>query len=105
WHPGTEGELFRAIADYIDALKAGKGDRGRRLLVTEKLYRYRDEVETGKRRILSWRELREEFWPDYQDTNENFQGMLRARGIPFKRVGQFRRKHVRKPKKNTCSLV
>jgi hypothetical protein len=39
WLPDTESELFRAIADYIDALKARNGDRGRRLLVTENLYR------------------------------------------------------------------
>jgi hypothetical protein len=104
WHPDTESELFRAIADYIDALKARKGDRGRRLLVTENLYHYKYEVEAGKGLILSWRELRDKFWPDYSDCNANWQKLLRERGIPFKPVGQFRvRKRVRKSRNNTRS--
>ena len=105
WHPDTESELFRAIADYIDALKAQKGDRGRRLLVTESLYRYLSEVEAEKRPILSWKEVREKFWPDYQDTNQNFQKFLRERGIPFDPVGEFHRRRVKNRKKNTRSRV
>jgi hypothetical protein len=102
WLPDTEGELFRAIADYIDALKARKGDRGRRLSVTENLYRYKRKVEAGKQLILSWRELRDKFWSDYSDCNANWQKFLRERGIPFKPVGQFRvRKRVRKSRNNT----
>ena len=101
----TQGasEELRALANYIDALNAGKGDRGRRLLVTEMLYDYAHRVKAMERPILTWRELRDEFWPDYQDTNANWQKFLRERGIPFKKVGQFRagRKCVRKSGNNT----
>jgi hypothetical protein len=95
----TQGasEQLRYLADYIDALNAKKGDRGRRLLVTETLYLYAYQVEAMKQPILTWRELREEFWPDYPDTSANWQKFLRERGIPFNKVGQFRgRKCVRK---------
>jgi hypothetical protein len=102
----TQGasEELRALADYIDALNAKKGDRGRRFLVTEMLYDYAHRVEAMERPISTWRELRDELWPDYQDTGQNFQKFLRERGIPFKPVGQFRvRKRVRKSRKNTRS--
>jgi hypothetical protein len=95
----TQGasEQLRELADYIDALNAKKGDRGRRLLVTEVLYLYADRVKETEQPILTWRELREEFWPDYPDTSANWQKFLRERGIPFNKVGQFRgRKCVRK---------
>ena len=99
----SESEELRALADYIDALNATKGDRGQRLLVTEMLYDYAHRVKAMERPILTWRELRDEFWPDYQDTNANWQKFLRERGIPFKKVGQFRagRKCVRKSGNNT----
>jgi hypothetical protein len=102
----TQGasEHLRELADYIDALNAKKGDRGQRLLVTEVLYAYAGAVKAMKQPKLSWRELRDEVWPDYQDTGQNFQKFLRERAIPFKPVGQFRvRKRVRKPRKNTRS--
>jgi hypothetical protein len=102
----TQGasEELRALADYIDALHAKKGDRGQRLQVTELLYAYAGAVKAMKQPKLSWRELRDQVWPDYQDTGQNFQKFLRERGIPYKPVGQFRvRKRVRKPRKNTRS--
>ena len=102
----TQGasEELRALADYIDALHAKKRDRGQRLQVTEVLYAYAGAVQAMKQPKLSWRELRDEVWPDYQDTGQNWQKFLRERGIPFKPVGQFRvRKRVRKPRKNTRS--
>ena len=102
----TQGasEHLRQLADYIDALNAKKGDRGRRLLVTEMLYDYASRVRAMEQPILPWPELREEFWPDYQDSNQNFQKFLRERGIPFKRVGRFhKRNRVRNRKKNTRS--
>jgi hypothetical protein len=88
----TQGasEVLGELADYIDALNAKKGDRGQRLLVTEILYHYAYRVKAMEQPILSWRELREEFWPDYPDTNANWQKFLRERGIPFNKVGQFR---------------
>ena len=95
----TQGasEALRELADYIDVLNAKKGDRGQRLQVTEILYLYAYQVKAIEQPILSWRELRKEFWPNYPDTNANWQKFLRERGIPFNKVGQFRgRKCVRK---------
>ena len=96
-------EELRSLADYIDALNETKGDRGRRLLITETLYLYADRVLAGEHRKLNWKELRDEFWPDYQDTDANWQKFLRERDIPFEKVGQFRggRKCVRKSGNNT----
>jgi hypothetical protein len=95
-------EELRELADYIDALNAKKGDRGQRLLVTEVLYAYAGAVKAMKQPKLSWRELRDEVWPDYSDTDANWQKFLRQRGIPFKKVGQFRgRKCVPKRGNNT----
>jgi hypothetical protein len=97
-------EQLRWLADYIDALKATKSDRGRRLLVTKKLFDYADQIRDGGGLKLSWQELREKFWPDYPDSNANWQKFLRERGIPFDKVGQFRvRKRVRKSRNNTRS--
>jgi hypothetical protein len=100
----TQGasEHLRELADYIDALNERKGDRGQRLLVTEMLYVYVHRVKAMEQPILTWRELRDEFWPDYPDTNANWQKFLRERGVLFKKVGQFpRRKCVRKSGNNT----
>jgi hypothetical protein len=102
----TQGasEELRELADCIDALNAKKGDRGQRRLVTELLYDYAIRVRANEHPELPWPELREKFWPDYQDTNQNFQKFLRERGIPFKRVGEFRKRNrVRNRKKNTRS--
>jgi hypothetical protein len=94
----TQGasEHLRMLADYIDAIHAKKGDRGQRFLFTEMLCDYTRRVKAMEVPILTWRELRDELWPDYQGSNQNFQKMLRERGSPFKEVGQFRvRKRVR----------
>jgi hypothetical protein len=97
-------EHLRMLADYIDALNAKKSDRGQRLLVTEVLYLYARRVEAMEQPTLTWQQLRDEFWPDYPDSNANWQKFLRERRIPFKRVGQFRvRKRVRKSRNNTRS--
>ena len=49
----TQGasEQLRQLADYIDALNAKKGDRGRRLLVTEMLYVYAIELKRWNSKI------------------------------------------------------
>jgi hypothetical protein len=101
-------EFLRAIADYIDAYRARKGNRGARLKATEKLYDYAQDVMLHEAKELNWREIRERYCPDYPPDGDgsyrNFQKFLRERGIPFQPVGEFRgrpRKCVRKQKKDT----
>jgi hypothetical protein len=94
-------EVLRIIADYLDALKASRGDRGARLLATEKLYDYAYQVMANGAKKLNWKQLKAKFCTWHED-NENWQKFLRERGIPFKRVGTFRgTEHVRKRGKNT----
>jgi hypothetical protein len=91
-----KSDYFRALADYIDALRAPNGDRGQRFLVTENLLDYKWDVELGRAKRLNWLQLKERFWPTYSDSNANWQKFLRERQIPFDPVGEFRRRGARK---------
>ncbi len=82
-------EVLRTIADFVDAWKAPKGDRGARLQATEKLYDYAYQVMGNGAKKLNWRQLKEKFCTYYEDDG-NWQKFLRKRGIPFKKVGTFR---------------
>jgi hypothetical protein len=99
----NHSETFRIIADFIDALNAHKGDRGKRLLASIKLFSYAFAVHDGRAEKLSWRKLKQEFC-GYYEADENWQKFLRERGIPFKKVGRFhRKKPVQKSRKYTRS--
>src|SRR5205814_7545306 len=96
----SPSEIFRAIADYIDAFNARKGNRGARILASDKLYVYAEQVMAGGAKKLNWRELMEKFCT-WHETSEDWQKFLRTRGIPFDPVGEFRRRteHGRKSSK------
>jgi hypothetical protein len=99
----NHSETFRIIADFIDALNALKGDRGKRLLASMRLFSYAFAVHAGSAEKLDWRKLKQEFC-DYYEADQNWQKFLRERGIPFKKVGRFHcKKRVQKSRKNTRS--
>jgi hypothetical protein len=99
----NHSETFRIIADFIDALNAHKGDRGKRLLASIRLFSYAFAVHAGRAEKLDWRKLKQEFC-GYYEADQNWQKFLRERGIPFKKVGRFHcKKRVQKSRKNTRS--
>jgi hypothetical protein len=86
-------EIFRAVADYIDALKSDRA----LAITTRCLDEYEFDLAASQRPPLTWREIQQRYWPDYKGSPQNFQKFLRQRRIDFKPVGHWRgRKCVQK---------
>jgi hypothetical protein len=79
-------EVFRAIADYIDALKSDK-----RLAIATKVAAMELELAAKRKRPLTWREIQRRFWPEYK--GRNFQKFLKRRGARFLASGKWRGGH------------
>jgi len=94
------GKVLRIIADFLDALKASKGDRGARFIATQKLFVYARLAAGNAAKKLHWKELKDQFCTYYED-DKNWQKFLRERGIPFEK-GRFKgAERVRNRGRNT----
>ena len=76
-------EVFRAIADYIDALKSDK-----RLAIATKVVAMELELAAKRKPPPTWREIQRRFWPEYR--GRNFQTFLKRRGARFLASGKWR---------------
>src|SRR5262249_33296945 len=88
-------EFMRGILEQMRHSLSKRQQIKKRLIET-------DELRHPTGRVLTWKEIWQKYCPDYIDTSENFQHLLRDCGIPFEPAGVFRRQHVRKPERNTC---
>jgi hypothetical protein len=94
-----DAEFFEALAKAMRRARSEREKLKKRLIEIDGLVH-----PIG--RILSWREIWNTHCPEHNDTPQNFQKLLNECGIEFEKVGEFRRKklkRVRNRKTNTRS--